>query len=155
LSRVVIDPLQVRGLSAQTWTVVHQLAVNFARRKIDERHFVLTRFSSKTYSTRATPVQMCCTRFSRPSTRHRKSSPPHSASLSGSTPAVTLPEGISLRLPNRRPLRAAIVVSATTPILAQPIFARCSRLVTPVPIQIFDSDTYSTGRTNSASHSGA
>ena len=38
LPRVVVDPLQVRGLSAQTRTVVHQLAVNFARRKIDERH---------------------------------------------------------------------------------------------------------------------
>src|SRR5207244_7723777 len=39
LSRMVVDPLQVGGFSAQTWTVVHQLAVNFARRKIDERHF--------------------------------------------------------------------------------------------------------------------
>jgi hypothetical protein len=35
---VVINPLQVRGLSAETRTVVHQLAINFARRKIDERH---------------------------------------------------------------------------------------------------------------------
>ena len=38
LPRVVIDPLQVGGFSAQTRTVVHQLAINFARRKIDERH---------------------------------------------------------------------------------------------------------------------
>jgi hypothetical protein len=30
--------LQVGGLSAQTWTVIHQLAVNFARRKINKRH---------------------------------------------------------------------------------------------------------------------
>src|SRR6266571_8366866 len=41
LSRVVVNPLQVRGFSAQTWTVIHQLAVDFARRKIDERHFVV------------------------------------------------------------------------------------------------------------------
>src|SRR5260370_14792210 len=63
---MVVDPLQVRGLPAQTWTVIHQLAVNFARRKIDERHFVLTRFSSKTYSTRVAPIQTHCTRLSRP-----------------------------------------------------------------------------------------
>jgi hypothetical protein len=37
-SRVVIDPLQVGGLSAQTWTVVNQLAINFASRKVDKRH---------------------------------------------------------------------------------------------------------------------
>ena len=41
LPRVVIDPLQVSGFPAQTWTVVHQLAIDFARRKIDERHFVV------------------------------------------------------------------------------------------------------------------
>src|SRR5437660_1819556 len=41
LPRVVVDPLQVGGFSAETWTVVHQLAINFARRKIDERHFVV------------------------------------------------------------------------------------------------------------------
>ena len=41
LSRVVVDPLQVGGLSSQTWTVIHELAVNFASRKIDERHFVV------------------------------------------------------------------------------------------------------------------
>jgi len=41
LSRVVVDPLQVGGLSAQTWTVVHELAVDFASRKIDERHVVV------------------------------------------------------------------------------------------------------------------
>jgi hypothetical protein len=33
--------LQVGGFSAQTWTVIHQLAINFARRKIDERHCVV------------------------------------------------------------------------------------------------------------------
>src|SRR5216683_8259943 len=53
LSRVVVNPLQVRGFSAQTWTVVHQLAVDFARRKIDERHLSLVRTRSETYSTRA------------------------------------------------------------------------------------------------------
>src|ERR1051325_4433385 len=41
LPGVVVDPLEVRGFSAETWTVVHQLAINFARRKIDERHFVV------------------------------------------------------------------------------------------------------------------
>jgi hypothetical protein len=40
---VVIDPLKVRGFSAQTWTVVNELAINFASRKIDERHLFLTR----------------------------------------------------------------------------------------------------------------
>src|SRR5260370_33359319 len=53
LARVVVDPLQVRSFSAQTWTVVHQLAVNFARRKIDERHFVVNRIRPQTYSTRS------------------------------------------------------------------------------------------------------
>src|SRR5579872_1798354 len=43
LARMVVDPLEVRGLSAQTWTVVNELAVNFARRKIDERHLFSTR----------------------------------------------------------------------------------------------------------------
>src|SRR5882762_2135799 len=38
LPRVVVNPLQICGLSAQAGTVVHQLAVDFARRKIDERH---------------------------------------------------------------------------------------------------------------------
>src|SRR5467141_991858 len=50
LSRVVVDPLQVGGFSAQTWTVVHQLAVDFARRKIDERHFVVNQNGPQTYS---------------------------------------------------------------------------------------------------------
>src|SRR6266853_3731291 len=53
LSGVVVDPLQVGGLSAQTWTVVNKLAVNFARRKVDERHVLLVRTRSETYSTRA------------------------------------------------------------------------------------------------------
>src|SRR5258708_32259945 len=53
LTRMVIDPLQVRGFSAQTWTVIHQLAIDFARRKIDERHVSLVRTRSETYSTRA------------------------------------------------------------------------------------------------------
>jgi hypothetical protein len=35
---VVVDPLQVGGLTAQTWAVVDQLAVNFASRKINKRH---------------------------------------------------------------------------------------------------------------------
>src|SRR6266851_8880268 len=52
LPGVVVDPLQVSGLSAQTWTVVHQLAVNFARRKIDERHFVVNQNWPQTYSIR-------------------------------------------------------------------------------------------------------
>src|SRR6267143_2672219 len=52
LPGVVVDPLQVSGFPAQTWTVVHQLAVNFARRKIDERHFVVNQNWPQTYSIR-------------------------------------------------------------------------------------------------------
>ena len=52
LPGVVINPLQVGGFSAQTWTVVHQLAVNFARGKIDERHFVVNQNWPQTYSIR-------------------------------------------------------------------------------------------------------
>ena len=43
LPGVVVNILQVRGFSAQTWTVVHQLAIDFARRKINEGHLLLTR----------------------------------------------------------------------------------------------------------------
>ena len=46
LSRVIVDPLQVGRLSAQTWTVIHELAVNFASRKIDERHVVVNQQSA-------------------------------------------------------------------------------------------------------------
>src|SRR6266436_4661667 len=52
LPGMVVDPLQVGGLSAQTRTVVNKLAVNFARRKVDERHVLLVRTRSETYSTR-------------------------------------------------------------------------------------------------------
>src|SRR6267378_1636447 len=52
LAGMVVDPLQVGGLSAQTWTVIHQLAINFARRKIDERHFVVNPNWPQTYSIR-------------------------------------------------------------------------------------------------------
>ncbi len=45
LPRVVVDPLQVGGLSAETWTVIHELAVNFASGKIDERHFFVNQNS--------------------------------------------------------------------------------------------------------------
>jgi hypothetical protein len=38
LPRMVVNPLQVGGFSAQTWTVVHQLAIDFARGKVDEGH---------------------------------------------------------------------------------------------------------------------
>src|SRR5258707_15834315 len=65
LPRVVIDPLQVRGLTAQTWTVIHQLAVNFARRKIDERHFVLTRLVRKLIAHASRRGQMHKPKFSR------------------------------------------------------------------------------------------
>jgi hypothetical protein len=30
--------LQVCSFSAETWTVVHELAINFAGRKVDKRH---------------------------------------------------------------------------------------------------------------------
>jgi hypothetical protein len=46
LAGVVVDPLEVGGFSAQTWTVVNELAVNFARRKIDERHLILDQSSA-------------------------------------------------------------------------------------------------------------
>src|ERR1700686_5594075 len=52
LSGMVVDPLQVGGLSAQTWTVVHELAVNFASGEIDKRHWSSTRIRPRTYSTR-------------------------------------------------------------------------------------------------------
>src|SRR4029077_11361750 len=72
LSGVVVDPLQVGGLTAQTWTVVHQLAVDFARRKIDERHVLLVRTRSETYSTRAE---------GRPASRQQVSRVTHSHSI--------------------------------------------------------------------------
>src|SRR5438093_12161499 len=72
LPRVVVDPLQVRGFSAQTWTVVHQLAVDFARRKIDERHFVVNQNWPQTYSIRGP---------GRPAFQPRVLTCPHSISL--------------------------------------------------------------------------
>jgi hypothetical protein len=45
LAGVVVDPLEVGGFSAETWTVVNELAVNFASGKIDEWHFFSTRSS--------------------------------------------------------------------------------------------------------------
>src|SRR5579859_675431 len=53
LAGVVVHPLQVRGLSAQTGTVVDELAVNFARRKINERHVSSTLRKPQTYSIRS------------------------------------------------------------------------------------------------------
>src|SRR5271163_3807104 len=50
LSGVIVNPLQVGGFSAQTWTVVHQLAINFARRKIDEGHCSLALTRPQIYS---------------------------------------------------------------------------------------------------------
>src|SRR6266478_1711021 len=67
LPGVVVDPLQVGGLSAQTWTVVHQLAVNFARRKIDERHFVVNQNWPQTYSIRGAGRPVFPPRVSPPS----------------------------------------------------------------------------------------
>src|SRR5208282_6187518 len=52
LPGVVVDPLKVRGFSAQTWTVVNELAINFASRKVDERHLFLTRVRPQIYSIR-------------------------------------------------------------------------------------------------------
>jgi len=80
LSGVIVDPLQVRGLSAQTGTVVHELAIDFARRKINERHVSLTRVQPQTYSIRAThrPTFMpifvaCCALRLRPISKNRGS----------------------------------------------------------------------------------
>src|SRR5260370_8031287 len=53
LSGVVVDPLQVGGFSAQTWTVIHELAVNFASRKIDERHVFVNQNRPQPYTIRA------------------------------------------------------------------------------------------------------
>src|SRR6266853_5192348 len=139
LARVVVDPLQVCGLSAQTWTVVHQLAVNFARRKIDERHFVLTRFSSKTYSTRLKPQPNLGVNRTRPSFRGL---PARGISSPFSRRGTVCRARVSLRLVpcdhkfapissrNKSIGCSALPVSATTPIPAQPIFRHCSRLVT-------------------------
>jgi hypothetical protein len=49
--RVFIDPLQIRGLPAQTGTIVDKLAVNFARGKINKRHNFLSFAAEVTYST--------------------------------------------------------------------------------------------------------
>src|SRR6266851_3789095 len=64
LPGVVIDPLQVGGFYAQTWTVVHQLAVDFARRKIDERHFIVPRtaYSVRDYAPNSTRYFDSCLR---------------------------------------------------------------------------------------------
>ena len=35
---VVVDPLQIGGFPAEAGTVVHELAIDFACRKVDERH---------------------------------------------------------------------------------------------------------------------
>src|SRR6267154_3732641 len=53
LPGVVVHPLQVRGLPAETGTVVHELAINFARRKINERHCSSTLRKPQTYSIRS------------------------------------------------------------------------------------------------------
>src|SRR5438309_3293727 len=53
LSGVVVHPLQVRGLPAETGAVIHELAVNFARRKINERHCSSTLRKPQTYSIRS------------------------------------------------------------------------------------------------------
>src|SRR5208283_4184897 len=50
LAGVVVDPLQVGGLSAQTWTVVHQLAIDFARGKVNERQVWSARSRSDFYN---------------------------------------------------------------------------------------------------------
>src|SRR5207237_7959604 len=61
---MVVNPLQIGGLSAQTWTVVHQLAINFARRKIDGRHVSSVRLGQKLI-TRAEGKPISATRLSR------------------------------------------------------------------------------------------
>src|SRR6202030_422833 len=114
LPGVIVDPLQVGGLSAQTRTVVHQLTVDFARRKIDERHFVLTRLSPKTYSTRFAPG---------PNSRHQSS-----RTFSGRAIAESFQVLIPANSSQEKSLfdyriadhpAAALTVSATTPSPAQ------------------------------------
>src|SRR3984957_20392468 len=50
-SRVLIDPLEIRGLPAEAGTIVDKLAVNFARGKINKRHNFLSFAAEVTYST--------------------------------------------------------------------------------------------------------
>src|ERR1700716_2728934 len=52
LPGMVVNILQVGGLSAQTWTVIHQLAIDFARRKINEWHFLVDQPRPEIYSIR-------------------------------------------------------------------------------------------------------
>src|SRR5262252_4593844 len=52
LPGVVVDPLEVGGFSSETRAVVHQLAINLARRKIDERHFVVDQLCGHKFSIR-------------------------------------------------------------------------------------------------------
>ncbi len=96
LACVVVDPLQVRGLSAETRTVVNQLAVNFACRKIDERHLSRSDLGSKLIAYASSYGQ-------------------------------TWPSSVDAR--SILHIAVHLVVSATTPIKAQAIFRRCSRLV--------------------------
>src|SRR5580700_2960681 len=50
-SRVFVDPLQIRGLPAEAGTIVDELAVYFARGKINKRHNFLSFAAEVTYST--------------------------------------------------------------------------------------------------------
>jgi hypothetical protein len=49
-SRVVVNPLQVRGLPAKAGAVVDELAVDFASGKINKRHNFLSFAADVTYS---------------------------------------------------------------------------------------------------------
>src|SRR5260370_12092797 len=124
--RVVGDSLQVCGLSAQTWTVVHQLAVNFARRKIDERHFVLTRLVRKLIAHASRRGQMHKARFSRAFV------PSFPACLPLARRSGQPGKARDLSSIAESPLScSALPVSPTTPIHARPIFSRSSRPVPP------------------------
>src|ERR1700746_1560319 len=52
LPGVVVNPMEVGGFSAETRAVVNQLAINLARRKIDERHFVVDQLCGPKFSIR-------------------------------------------------------------------------------------------------------
>src|SRR5438105_13998 len=64
LPRVIVNPLQVGGFPAETWAVVHQLAINFARRKIDERHFVVDQNAATNLAYAVQAGQRSCRVFS-------------------------------------------------------------------------------------------
>src|SRR5438132_1385503 len=124
LSGVVVHPLQVRGLAAETGAVIHQLAINFARRKINERHCSSTLRKPQTYSIRsalrpiAAPPRHLVSYATATSFRDfRRFSQPNFPSCCfsvtpeclwrGMAASRCLPAGLTFAMSNRGPLRPA------------------------------------------------